>query len=244
MLKVEVPVLLNLTPQFFEALFEKHWPAFAKNELKDNPQWYPLRDEFKYTAINVCIEVFTAWLQEMYDCINTERLFTLEHVEINVVDVYEGYTYEEGITATGLSQQDVEEQIFAWIEWFTEKLMLADFVTQVEDVFIPMYERLTEIRRNHRLLGYWYDTYTASSTLWSSATAAFGITEGDYDVVHSGPWQYGFGTLWHELTDAMCLDFYLCEGKFYTDNCVSQIPNGAMVVMCRIRKEVSEKLNY
>jgi hypothetical protein len=26
--------------------------------------------------------------------------------------------------------------------------------------------------------------------------------------------------------------------------CVSQIPNGAMVVMCRIRKEVSEKLNY
>ncbi|MCT7475907.1 hypothetical protein N5V81_13070 [Escherichia coli] len=40
--------------------------------------------------------------------------------------------------------------------------MLADFVTQVEDVFIPMYERLAEIRRNHRLLGYWYDTYTTS----------------------------------------------------------------------------------
>ncbi|VFR13101.1 hypothetical protein SPFM12_00071 [Salmonella phage SPFM12] len=30
-------------------------------------------------------------------------------------------------------------------------------------------------------------------------------TDNCYDVIHSGPWQYGFGTLWHELTTSSTL---------------------------------------
>lgn len=242
MLKVEVPTLLNLTPQLFEGLFDKYWPDFLMKELRNNPQWYPLRDEFKYTAISVCIEAFTAWLQELYDSINTHRMFTLEHVEVNAVDVYEGYTYEEGITATGLSQQDVEEQIFAWIDWLMEKLTCADFVTQVEAVFMPMHENLNEIKKRYALLGYWYDCYATTSTLWSSSTCAYGIAEGDFEALHYGAWKYGFGTQWHELSSVAHLDFYLSNGLFYTDNCVSQIPKDALVTMCRIHKNVAEQL--
>ncbi|VFR10258.1 hypothetical protein SPFM1_00072 [Salmonella phage SPFM1] len=32
--------------------------------------------------------------------------------------------------------------------------------------------------------------------------------------------------LWHELTDAMCLDFYLCEGKFLTDGDYDVVHSG------------------
>ncbi|QVW55265.1 hypothetical protein pEaSNUABM29_00225 [Erwinia phage pEa_SNUABM_29] len=243
MLKVEVPALLNITPQLFEALFYRHWEGYLQGVLKNNPQWYPLEDEFKYTSINTCIEVFTAWLQEMYDCLNTSRVFTLEHVEVNVTDVYEGYAYEEGICATGLSQQDVEEQVFHYIEWFTEKLMQEDFVNQVESVLITVHEDLRVIKQNYRLLGYWYDTYATSSTLWQSSSVAFGIQDGDFEALYYGPWQYGFGTKFHEQTDMMTLEFYLCHGLFYTDNCVSQIPNGELTTMCRINDDVAKRLN-
>lgn len=243
MLKIEVPALLKITPQFFEGLFYQHWDRYLTKELHDNPQWYPMENEFKYTTVNVCIEIFTSWLQEMYDCLNTRRVFTLEHVECNITDVYEGYSYEEGISETGLSQSDVEEQVFHCIEWYSERLLQEDFVTQVEGVLITVFEELREVMQRYRLLGYWYDTYTTSSTLWQSSSVAFGIQDGDYDALYYGPWQYGFGTTFHELTDLMTCEFYLSNGLFYTDNCVSQIPDKAMTTMCRIHNDVAQRLN-
>ncbi|VFR10259.1 hypothetical protein SPFM1_00073 [Salmonella phage SPFM1] len=54
-----------------------------------NPQWYPLRDEFKYTAINVC-KFFEALFEKHWPAfakneLKEENLFTMLKVEVPVL---------------------------------------------------------------------------------------------------------------------------------------------------------------
>ncbi|VFR11702.1 hypothetical protein SPFM8_00070 [Salmonella phage SPFM8] len=58
-------------------------------ERKDNPQWYPLRDEFKYTAINVP-QFFEALFEKHWPAfakneLLKENLFTMLKVEVPVL---------------------------------------------------------------------------------------------------------------------------------------------------------------
>ncbi|VFR12328.1 hypothetical protein SPFM10_00072 [Salmonella phage SPFM10] len=53
---------INVCIEVFTAWLQ-HWPAFAKNELKDNPQWYPLRVEVP-VLLNLTPQFFEALFEK------------------------------------------------------------------------------------------------------------------------------------------------------------------------------------
>ncbi|VFR10812.1 hypothetical protein SPFM15_00067 [Salmonella phage SPFM15] len=76
---------INVCIEVFTAWLQEMY-AFAKNELKDNPQWYPLRDEFT-VLLNLTPQFFEAlfekhWPDYLQGRNLKENLFTMLKVEV------------------------------------------------------------------------------------------------------------------------------------------------------------------
>ncbi|VFR14620.1 hypothetical protein SPFM20_00065 [Salmonella phage SPFM20] len=85
---VDVYEGINVCIEVFTAWLQEMYDCI-NNELKDNPQWYPLRDEFKYTA-NLTPQFFEALFEKHWPAFAKgrnlkENLFTMLKVEVPVL---------------------------------------------------------------------------------------------------------------------------------------------------------------
>ena len=236
MLKVYIPQLQRINPSLFEGFFYKIWPQYLNERLKDS-KWSTVQGEFFYTAQSACTNVFTHLISEVIDAVNTNRNFDLHEVIINLSAIFENYDCDDAVFEH-FSSEDVWEAVYQWLEYYVNFLLSSNMLENFDKALFPIYNDLTNVKRTKNLVGFWYSTYDAECRLWEKEMIAYGIECDDYDELHRGYWPFN-----HYENDSRgnpyLWSFYFCNrtGVIYLEDTVTQIPNGADVTYCQLRKD-------
>ncbi len=237
MLKVYVSQLQRINPSLFEGIFYKIWPQYFNEHLKD-PKWSTAQGEFFYTAQTACTIVFTRLIAEVIEAVNTNRNFDLRGVvEIDLSGIFDNYDCDDGVFEY-FSSEDVWEAVYQWIEYYMNFLFSPEMLESFNKALYPIYSDLMNVKRTKNLVGFWFSTYDAECRLWEKEMVAFGIERGDYDELYRGYWPFNR----HEnscQSNPYLWSFYFCNqtGVIYLEDAGVQIPNGADVTYCQLRKD-------
>ena len=236
MLKVFVPQLQRINPSLFEGFFYKNWPRFFEESLKD-PKWTTIQGEFFWTAQSACTNIFANFVGEVINSINSNIPFDLENVTVDLTSIYDGYDCSD-VNFEHFSSEEVWEKVYNWLEHYVNTLLSPSMLSGFNKAILPIYHDLLNVKVTTGLVGYWYSTYDMESTLWEKQINAYGIEYGDFEEVYRGYWPHSFYRN-REVGEPYLWSFYRCNttGVIYLEDTGVQIPNGADVTYCQIRKD-------
>nr|DAL75971.1 MAG TPA: hypothetical protein [Bacteriophage sp.] len=236
MLKVYVPQLQRINPSLFEGIFYKIWPRYFNERLKD-PRWSTVQGEFFYTAQSACTSIFTQFIAEIINAINTNRTVDLRDVTVDLSAIYDNYDCDDAVFEH-FASEDVWEAICHWLEYYVSYLLSPEMLETFNKALSPIYNDLLNVKQTKNLVGFWYSTYDAECKLWEKEMVAYGIERGDYVELHCGYWPFSHYEN-ARLGDSRLWSFYLCEatGVIYLEDTGVQIPNGTVVTYCQIRED-------
>ncbi|QVW55732.1 hypothetical protein pEaSNUABM9_00151 [Erwinia phage pEa_SNUABM_9] len=239
MLTIEVPELRRYNLDFFRQLFDQLWPGFQLGHLGEGLHEKHLVDTFYMDSVFIIMETFTRSIDEMVQAVNVRRPFDLNYVIYDYNDYMDTYSFEDP-EMPNVNMERLEGLMFEFFHYLIEYMIAPEFLAAVTAQLTRSWESLNGIVGNYGVVGIWYEPYVGANNMWDAGDKVYGIQEGDFQVMHTAPWEGNHSTssFYPHLSNADDEFYWLAPFMIKSSYANETIPRGQVVSLCRLNENV------